>query len=250
MNRSTDGSERERLFITYQYHDRVTGNQEKAASTLELWKAAYPREWRPVNALGLVHHRMGQHQRAVEELQEALRRGSDQALPLWNLASAYRALGRYDEARTTGERAVALGIETTPTRRLLYQVGMVLGDGSAAAHRAWAKDRPREFDVVSAEAQVAAYEGRLGQSRELYRQAIEMAKARDLQGTASGYAAHLAWTEALYGGKDAAAGVHHALALLQTDPDRPGAVPRFRAPEALALVGSDAEALLVVTGAD
>ncbi len=243
-------SERERLFITYQYHDRVTGNQEKAASTLELWKAAYPREWRPVNALGLVHHRMGQHQRAVEELQEALRRGSDQALPLSNLASAYRALGRYDEARTTGERAVALGIETTPTRRLLYQVGMVLGDGSAAAHRAWAKDRPREFDVVSAEAQVAAYEGRLGQSRELYRQAIEMAKARDLQGTASGYAVHLAWTEALYGGKDAAAGVHHALALLQTDPDRPGAVPRFRAPGALALVGSDAEALLVVTGAE
>ena len=35
-------SERERLFITYQYHDRVTGNQEKAASTLELWKTAYP----------------------------------------------------------------------------------------------------------------------------------------------------------------------------------------------------------------
>ena len=33
-------SERERLFITYQYHDRVTGNQDEAARTLELWKTA------------------------------------------------------------------------------------------------------------------------------------------------------------------------------------------------------------------
>ncbi len=213
-------SERERLFITYQYHDRVTGNQEKAASTLQLWKAAYPREWRAVNALGLVQHRLGQHERAVEELQEALRRGPDQALPLSNLASAYRALGRYDEAKKTAERAVALGIETTPTRRLLYQVGMVLGDGSAAAHLAWAKDRPREFDLVSAQAQVAAYEGRLSESLELYRKAIDMAKARDLDGTASGYAAQLAWTEALYGGKEAAAGVRRALALVETDGTR------------------------------
>jgi tetratricopeptide (TPR) repeat protein len=243
-------SERERLFITYQYHDRVTGNQEKAASTLDLWKAAYPREWRPVNALGLVHHRMGQHQRAIEELQEALRRGPDQALPLSNLASAYRALGRYAEAKKTGDRAVELGIETTPTRRLLYQVGIVLGDGSAAAHLAWAKDRSRQFDLVSAQAQVAAYEGRLSESLELYRQAVDMAKARDLRGTASGYAAHLAWTEALYGGKEAAAGVHRALALVAPGPDGPGAIPRFRAPAALALVGSDADALQVVTGAE
>lgn len=28
-------SQREQLFITYQFHDRVSGNQEKAASTLE-----------------------------------------------------------------------------------------------------------------------------------------------------------------------------------------------------------------------
>jgi tetratricopeptide (TPR) repeat protein len=243
-------SERERLFIAYQYHDRVTGNQEKAASTLQLWKAAYPRESRPVNALALVYHRLGHHQRAVDEAQEALRRVPDQTLPLSNLASAYRALGRYHEAKSTGERAVALGIETTPTRRLLYQVGMVLGDGSAAAHLAWAKDRPREFDLVSAEAQVAAYEGRLSESIELYRKAIDMARARDLRGTASGYAAHLAWTEALYTGQKAAAGVRHALGLVETDPDRPGAIPRFRAPGALAFVGLGEEALPVVTAAE
>ena len=37
----------------------------------------------------------------------------------------------------------------------------------------WAQDRPREFDLVSAQAQVAACEGRVREARELYRRAIE-----------------------------------------------------------------------------
>ncbi len=95
-------SERERLFITYQYHDRVTGNQEEAAATLELWKSAYPREARPVNALALIHHRMGRHDRAVDESQEALRRSPDNPFPMSNKANRYRALGRYQEAKNSG----------------------------------------------------------------------------------------------------------------------------------------------------
>ena len=90
-----------------------------------------------------------------------------------------------------------LGVATTPTRRLLYQLGPDAGDGSAAQHLAWAKDRPREFDLVSAQAQVAAFEGGCAR-RQLYQRAADMATARGLSGTASGYAAHLAWTEALY----------------------------------------------------
>lgn len=82
-------SERERLFITYQFHDRVTGNEEKAASTLELWKAAYPRESRPVNALALIHNRMGRYQQAEEEAREALRRSPGHPFPLSNLAVTY-----------------------------------------------------------------------------------------------------------------------------------------------------------------
>jgi tetratricopeptide (TPR) repeat protein len=243
-------SERERLFITYQYHDRVTGNQDKAASTLELWKAAYPRESRPVNALALIHHRMGRHERAVEEALEALRRTPGHPFPLSNLAIAYRSLGRYAEARKTGEEAVALKVETTPTRRTLYQLGMLAADGSAAAHLAWAKDRPREFDLVSAEAQVAAFEGRLRESGELYRRAIDMALARGLRGTASGYAAQLAWTEALLRETARTDAVQRALALVDGDSDGPGTIPRFRAAAALATVGAASEALSLVTTAE
>ena len=243
-------SERERLFITYQYHDRATGNQDEAARTLEIWKAWYPRDSRPPNALALIHHRLGRHERAVAEAQEALRRSPGHPFPLSNLAIAYRALGRYDAAKKTAEEAVKLGIETTPTRRLLYQLGLLTGDGSAAAHLAWAKGKAREFDVISAQAQAAAFGGRVGEAVDLYQRARDLALARGLNGTASGFAVHIAWTDALYRApKEAAANVKRLIGQDKADADVPG-LPRFRAAAALGLVGLIAEAQALAGGAE
>ena len=243
-------SERERLFITYQYHDRVTGDQERAAETLAVWKAAYPRDFRPANALALINNRLGRYEAAEAEAREALRRRPGHPFPLSNLAFAQRALGRDDEARRVAQEAVALGVETTPTRRLLYQLGVVRGDGSAAAHLAWARDKPREFDLISAQAQAEAYAGRVQAAATLYRRAADMAAARGLHGTASGYAAHLAFTEALYGeAPGAAARVQAAISLVAADADSAPTVPRFRAAAALGLVGLTAQAQAIAARA-
>jgi eukaryotic-like serine/threonine-protein kinase len=243
-------TERERLFITYQYHDRVTGNEVEAARTLEIWKAAYPRDFRPANALALIHNRLGRYNRAVSEAQEALQRSPGHPFPLSNLAFAYRALGRYDEAKKTAEEAVRLGVETTPTRRLLYQIGVMTGDPSAATHLSWAKGKPREFDLVSAQAQAAAFEGRMRDASDLYDRAIDLAVARGLKGTASGYSAHLAWISALYHVKDAAAAVKRIIARIDDEADAPGTVPRFRTGAALGLSGAVAEAQALVARAE
>jgi serine/threonine protein kinase/tetratricopeptide (TPR) repeat protein len=244
-------SERERLLIAYQYHDRVTGNQDSAAEALELWKAAYPRDFRPVNALAVIYNRTGRYDRAVAEAQEALRRSPGHPFPLSNLAFAFRALGRDADARRTAEEAVQLGVETTPTRRLLYQLGILAGDGSAAAHLAWAKGKPREFDLVSAEAQATAFEGRLGDAAGLYQRAIDIALARGLSGTASGYAAHLAWTEALYRDPHAPADhIKRVIARSDAETESPGTVPRFRAAAAFGLAGMVEEAQSLISDAD
>ena len=245
-------SERERLFITYQYHDRVTGNEERAAETLETWKNAFPRDSRPANALALIHNRMGRYTRAESEAQEALRRSPGHPFPLSNLAIAYRSMGRYADAKKVADEAVALGVETTPTRRLLYQLAVLAGDGpGAAAQLAWAKDKPREFDLVSAQAQVAAYEGRLKEAGDLYRRAADLAIARNLKGTASGYAAHLAWTEALYrSAPKAAENVRRVVALIDIGADPAGTVPRFREAAAYALAGLQNQAQALVSRAE
>lgn len=244
-------SERERLLIEYQYHDRVTGNQDKAAETLELWKLSYPRDSRPVNALALIHNRFGRYEQAVAEAREALRRSPGHPFPMSNLAFALRGLRRYDESRKIAEEAVALGVATTPTRRLLYQLGVIAGDGSHERQIEWAKGRPREFDLLSAQAQVAAFEGRLRQATELYTQAADKARARGLQGTASSYAAHLAWTEALYGDPATVrARVRDIVSAMKSDSEGLDAVPRFRAAAALGYVGLSQAAQDVVSRAE
>jgi tetratricopeptide (TPR) repeat protein len=240
-------SERERLFIEYQYHDRVTGDQDKAAETLEVWKLSYPRDSRPVNALALIHNRVGRFEQGVAEAREALRRTPGHPFPMSNLAFAYRGLGRYDEARKVAEEAVSLGVATTPTRRLLYQLGVLAGDGSETAQVEWAKGRPREFDLISAQAQVAAYRGQLRLATELYTDAADRALARGLDGTASGFEAHLAWTEALYG--NPATSARRVREILLRTSERvagPGVVPRFRLAAALALAGLSQEAHEIV----
>jgi len=244
-------SERERLLIEYQYHDRVTGDQDRAADTLRRWKLAYPRDSRPVNALALIHNRFGRYEEAVAEAREALRRSPGHPFPMSNLAFALRGLGRYDEARGVAEEAVALGVATTPTRRLLYQLGAMANDGSHVRQLEWAKDKPREFDLISAQAQIAAFEGRRRDAADLYRQAADKARARGLEGTAASYAAHLAWTEALYGGPEAAKSrVREIVAGMAGSSGGLNALPRFRAAAALGYVGLTEPAAQIVSRAE
>jgi eukaryotic-like serine/threonine-protein kinase len=237
-------SERERFLISYQYHDRVTGDHLEALRTLDLWKQTYPRDFVPANARSLIFNRLGLYERAADEAREALLRQPEHPFPLSNLAYALRGLGNYAEARKVAQHAVDLKVETSPTRRLLYQIELMDGrTDSAEEHLRWARDRPREFDLLSARAQWLAYQGRMREAREAYEQVIQLAERRNLAETAAGVSAHLALSEAVYG--DLTRGRRAAEASLfgeRGGPVSPGAVPRFRAMTALALSGDPARA--------
>ena len=101
-------SERERLFITYQYHDRVTGDQLKTREALEVWKRTYPKDYRPSNALALLLIRLGDYAAAIVEAEDAMQRNPVHAFPRSNLAHALRGAGRYAE-RAPGRREGAGG---------------------------------------------------------------------------------------------------------------------------------------------
>ena len=193
-------SQRERLFIVYQYHDRVTGNFSQAADTLEVWKRTYPNDFQPPNALAIIDNRLGRYERGVEQAKDALVRTPGHPFAVSQLAHAYRGLGRYDEARRVAEEAVARGVATVPTRRLVYQLAVMRGDAAAAARQLeWAKGKSREFDIVAAEAQVAAFSGQLRRASELYGRSVALAAGQGLAETGLSYVAHDALTRALYG---------------------------------------------------
>jgi tetratricopeptide (TPR) repeat protein len=236
-------SERERLFIVYQYHDRVTGDQMLAAKTLGVWKESYPRDYRAPNALSVIFARLGQFDRAIEEGREAMRRNPSHPFPYSNLAHAYRGANRFAEAKQTAEQAVSRKFETLPTRRLLYQIAVMDGDTEAARrHLEWGIGRSREFDLTGAEAQVAAFKGRLSRARDLYDRTEAMARSHELPQVAAGYDAQAIWTELLYGNVARAAADARALVAA-----KPTHVPLLRAAAALALAGDAAEAERIVT---
>ena len=226
----------------FEYHDRITEDELRAVETLEVWKQSYPRDYRPPNALCLVFSRMGQYARAVEEGTEAMRRNPAHPFPYSNLAYAYRGMNRYDDATRVAKEAVARKFETLPTRRLLYQLDVIAGrDAAAATHLEWAQGRARAFDLIGAEAQVAAFRGKMASARELYTQTIDMAAKGGFHEVASGYAVQFAWTEALYGNPDA------ALRILDPYLRTPLApVPRARAATILALTGKPDQAETLV----
>lgn len=243
-------SEHERLFIRYQYHDRVTGNQDAVIETLLAWQAAYPRDFVPANALAVVYNRLGQYDKALEAGDEAMRRTPNHPFAISNIAVAFRGLGRYDEARAIAQEGVRLDAATTPTRRLLYQLSVMAADPAAAQQLAWARGQPREFDLVAAQAQIAMFEGRWREGETLYRRAVELALARGLSGNAAGQISNLAWLEAVYRpGPDLADRVHRALALVASRDDGVTSA-RFRATAALGLAGLRAEAMRPVEDAE
>ena len=229
---------RERLFIEYQFHDAVTGDELRAIEILQVWKQSYPRDYRPANALAVILNRFGHYDRAIEEAGEAQRRNPSHPFPYSNLAYAFRGANRFAEAKRTAEQAVARHNETVPTRRLLYQLALIEGDAAEAErHLAWGRNQSREFDLVGAQAQATAFDGRMGQARELYRRAVEMAEGRGFPQIALGYAAQAAWTEALYGNLAPAAA--QARGILARNPSLS---PRLRAASVLALAGAPEEA--------
>ena len=193
-------SERERLFITYQYHDRVTGDQMKAREALEVWKRTYPKDYRPSNALALLHIRLGNYAEAIAEAQDAMERNPAHAFPRSNLAHALRGAGRYAESRAVAEKALAENLETTPMRRLLYQLGELLGDQDLARKQIdWATNHPRSFDISGARGQVALFHGRVNEARKLFEETMSDATERGFPQVASGYAAQQAFAAVLYG---------------------------------------------------
>jgi len=231
-------SERERLFITYQYHDRVTGDQLKTREALEVWKRTYPKDYRPSNALALLHIRLGNYAEGIAEAQDAMQRNPAHAFPRSNLAHALRGAGRYAESRAVAEKALAENLETTPMRRLLYQLGELLGDQELARRQIdWAANHPRSFDISGARGQVALFHGRVNEGRKLFAETMTAATERGFPQVASGYAAQQAFAEVLYGyGRkpldDARTIVRSATAF----------EPQLRAAAALALGGEPQEA--------
>ena len=145
----------------------------------ELWKRTYPREFTAVNNLCFQYLNRNEYETALENCLESMRLNPHSLVSHINLSRVYVGLGRLAEARRTLDQAVARGLggDTMPLSRFL--LAFAARDSQAMdAERAAARGNAIESDLVNADADVAAFEGRLRRSHELRAHAAELAAGR------------------------------------------------------------------------
>src|SRR5215831_5033535 len=93
-------SEREKYRISALYYEKVTGELEQTIQVYELWGKSYPKDVVPPGNLAVIYAYLGQIDKSLAATEESQRLAPD-AIGYSNLAGAYVALNRLDDAQRT-----------------------------------------------------------------------------------------------------------------------------------------------------
>jgi eukaryotic-like serine/threonine-protein kinase len=194
-------SQREKFFIESLYHSAATGDLEKEKQTVEVWAQTFPRDPVPRNRLGILYDTLGQYDKGLSQMREALRLQPEGGLEYCNVVYAYLALNRLQDARATAERAKAKNLDFHCLHRNLYALAFLENDeGGMAEQIAWSAGKPEvENEMLGDQADTAAYSGQLAKARAFSHRVIASTESATGKQTAAGYEAIVALREALFG---------------------------------------------------
>jgi predicted Zn-dependent protease len=118
----------------------------------------------------------------------------------------YTPLNRLDEAKATYEQALERKLDHPFIHLALYPIAFLQNDVAGMAQQvAWSAGKPgAEDQLVSMEADTAAYSGRLRNARELSRRAMDSAERTQEKEPAATYSALSGLREALFGNAEEA----------------------------------------------
>ena len=175
-------SEYERLYITWNYDTKVLQDSKKTRETLELMTASYPRDYAAQNNLGVYYISRDEFSQAAEHYRAAIDIAPDEPLPMSNLAYALFFLNQRPEAYTWTEKSLAirpLG-DLAVTR---WFVARLYGDPEQSAFEAAARKIASPDQILSAEATLAAWDGRLKDYGRIEEELRARARAAHDEGT-------------------------------------------------------------------
>jgi serine/threonine protein kinase/tetratricopeptide (TPR) repeat protein len=193
-------SEREKLTITADYYETVTGELDKAAQTYQEEIESYPRYWPAYGNLGNVYVSQGQYERATESYRQSLRLAPDNGAPYIDLGNSLLSLQRFDEARQIIHEAQARKLDNYVLHNALYALAFLSSDSAAMAEQQqWYAGKPEENQGLALASDTEAYGGHLGKARELTKRAVDSAIRADSKETGAIWQAIAAQREAAYG---------------------------------------------------
>ena len=197
-------SDRERLSIETNYYRTGSGELDKAVPVYELWKQTYPRDVVPYNSLDTLYRRTGNLEKALEEARNAVRLKPDGATYYQNLGADYVNLNRLDEAEAVYKEAERRKLAAEGWAKSRYLLAFLKGDEVWMAQLAASVTGKRgdEDVMLAAQADTEAWYGRLKNSRELTRRAMDSAERNDARETAAVYQAEIALIEVDSGNRE------------------------------------------------
>src|SRR6202023_182582 len=140
---------------------------------------------------------LGQHERTAELTREELQLQPDVAQTYGNLAFAYIALNRLDEARGTIDQALARKMDVFNLRVARYHLEFLQNNSMAMKEQVdWARGKPcSEAWFLFLQSNTEAYHGRAQRARDLTRKAEDSAIRNDAAEPAASYEAYAAVRE-------------------------------------------------------
>jgi DNA-binding winged helix-turn-helix (wHTH) protein len=199
-------SEREKFYISAHRADIVDGDLEAARKVYELWAQLYPRDFSPLESLGVIYELLGDYESAPAVYQKALKLSPGDSGAFNNAAGNSLHRNRLDEVEAAAREAQAQHLDFPTLHANLYLVNFLHQDAAAMEREAaWLMGKPGwENFVLYMQSDTAAYGGHFAQARELTWRAIGSAQRADRKETAAAYDAEAALREALVGNLSAA----------------------------------------------
>jgi serine/threonine protein kinase/Flp pilus assembly protein TadD len=195
--------EDEKLRISYFYYKIVTGEMDKAISTLELWRKSYTSTVSPFTRLADCYMRLGQFERAVSVCREALSSTNVATAALYgNLAYSLLSLGRFDEVKEACREAFARNFDGEYFHLALFQIEFIENDAALMAESLKSfNGRNDEYLALDAQAGAAAFAGKWRAAQDFSRRSIDLANRSTAREVAAQYAAQQALRIVLWSGK-------------------------------------------------
>jgi eukaryotic-like serine/threonine-protein kinase len=233
-------SEAEKFYVDTHYFENLQGDEIKSEEVYKVWRQTYPRDFIPVNNLGVIYEHTGQWDRALAIVLDAEKLAPDDVILILQKSVSYLGLGRIDEAKATIDQALARKVDTPLFHRQLYFIAFLQSD-RAGMDREMAASLKLSPEVsafaIALDGLTSAYAGRMSKARTSWKRAYDGAHAAGLKGGMATTLQMQAYTEALTG--DAAAAKRDAAAALAASNSF---ASRVRVARTLAIAGDTARA--------
>jgi eukaryotic-like serine/threonine-protein kinase len=188
-------SERERFYISSHYYGLDSREVDQGIRVLEEWSQTYPHDGVPLNNLALGCNRIGQHEKSLAAASAALRLNAKDPYAYQNLASAYQALNRYDEAKAVADQAIEGKVDPWSIHITVFELAFIRGDENAMRHELdLFAGKPIEPVFLFLHSEALYSQGRIKQARQEFSHAVSAADSGGLKE----YAAAILDTESLY----------------------------------------------------